>query len=304
MKKIHSIQICEHSNEELLPDFSSGFPYLATCAELDKYIDATVPWHWHRTVELFYMESGTLEYRTPNGTWIFPAGSGGFVNANILHTSKVIPSDTHTIQLLHLFDPDLLSGGKGTLLDYKYILPLTTATNLEMLSLSPDIPQQAAMLQQIRTSFDLDEKAWGYEFQLRQHLTNIWLALLELSHPTENRRAVTTADEQKLKDMMLFIQNHYGETLTVDQIAREALISKRSCFRLFQSILHMTPVEYLTSHRLHKACQMLIESDLPITQIAYLCGLGTSSYFSKLFHAHFQCTPTQYRKTWHDCDIF
>lgn len=160
------------------------------------------------------------------------------------------------------------------------------------------------MLQQIRTSFDLDEKAWGYEFQLRQHLTNIWLALLELSHPTENRRAVTTADEQKLKDMMLFIQNHYGETLTVDQIAREALISKRSCFRLFQSILHMTPVEYLTSHRLHKACQMLIESDLPITQIAYLCGLGTSSYFSKLFHAHFQCTPTQYRKTWHDCDIF
>ena len=47
--------------------FSADFPYIATRAELDKYTEPFVPWHWHSSVELFYMESGALEYTTPNG---------------------------------------------------------------------------------------------------------------------------------------------------------------------------------------------------------------------------------------------
>lgn len=78
MINIQGIKLIEGSNEELLPDFSPDFPYIATCAKLDKYIYPMVPWHWHSTVELFYMESGCLEYTTPNGKWVFPAGSGGF----------------------------------------------------------------------------------------------------------------------------------------------------------------------------------------------------------------------------------
>ena len=117
MQNIRSIQIHEESNEELLPGFSQDFPYIASCAELDKYIEPAIPWHWHRTVELFYMESGTLEYTTPNGKWTFPAGSGGFVNSNVLHTSRVVPSGEETIQLLHLFDSELLAGVQASQID-------------------------------------------------------------------------------------------------------------------------------------------------------------------------------------------
>ena len=111
---IRNIQIAENSNEEILPGFSSDFPYIASCAELDKYNNAYVPWHWHRTVELFIVESGTLEYTTPNGKYVFTAGTGGFINSNILHTSKVLQSEEQTIQLLHLFETELLSGGFAT----------------------------------------------------------------------------------------------------------------------------------------------------------------------------------------------
>ena len=85
MKNIQSIELNDSSKEELLPGFSADFPYIATCAELDRYLEPLVPWHWHPTVELFYMKSGSLEYTTPHGKWIFSAGSGGFVNANVLH---------------------------------------------------------------------------------------------------------------------------------------------------------------------------------------------------------------------------
>ena len=302
MQNIRSIQIHEESNEELLPGFSLDFPYIASCAELDKYIEPATPWHWHRTVELFYMESGTLEYTTPNGKWTFPAGSGGFVNSNVLHTSRVVPSGEETIQLLHLFDSELLAGVQASQIDAKYIRPLTSATGIEMIALSNDIPQQAALLEKIRMAFDLDEDSWGYEFALRHQLTEIWLALLELVRGDLESNPKFNASDEKMKAMMRFIHSHYQESISVEDIAKEAHISKRVCFRLFQENLHMTPVEYMTGYRLRKACQRLADTKEPITQIAYNCGLGSCSYFGKVFREHYGCTPAAYRKSWHDCD--
>lgn len=302
MKNIQSIQLIEGSNEEMLPGFSPNFPYIASCAELYKYIEPIVPWHWHRTVELFYMKSGTLEYTTPNGKWVFPAGSGGFVNSNILHTSKVVPSGEETVQLLHLFEPELLSGGQSSRIDTKYIRPLTTAAGIEMIVLSTDDPKQSELLKKIRAVFDLDEDSWGYEFALRGQLAEIWLALFELARPAMQLRSGAKDSDEKMKAMMRYIHAHYQEPIPVDQLAKEAHISKRVCFRLFRENLHVSPVEYMTSYRLRKACQRLAETDEPITQIAYSCGLGSSSYFGKLFREHFGSTPAEYRRKWHDCD--
>ena len=300
MKNIQSIQLVKGSNEELLPGFSPDFPYIASRALLDHYLEPATPWHWHRTVELFCMESGTLEYTTPNGKWVFPAGSGGFVNSNILHTSKIIPSGGETVQLLHLFEPELLSGGQASRIDTKYIRPLTAAAGIEMIVLSPDDAVQAELLKKIRAVFDLDEDSWGYEFTLRQQLTEIWLALFELARPEMEQRFIARDSDEKMKAMMRYIHAHYPDTISVDQLAKEAHISKRVCYRLFHENLHMSPVGYMTGYRLRKACQRLAETDEPITQIAYNCGLGSSSYFGKLFREQFGGTPTAYRKEWHN----
>lgn len=302
MQNIRSIQIHEESNEELLPGFSQDFPYIATCAELDKYIEPATPWHWHRTVELFYMESGILEYTTPNRKWTFSAGSGGFINSNVLHASKVIPSGEETIQLLHLFDSELLAGVQTSRIDTKYIRPLTSALGIEMIALSNDVPQQAALLEKIRKAFELDEDSWGYEFSLRHQLTEIWLELFEIVRGDLESSPKLNPSDEKMKSMMRFIHSHYHEPISVEDIAKEAHISKRGCFRLFQENLHMTPLEYMTSYRLRRACQRLTDTNESITQIAYNCGLGSSSYFGKVFRERYGCTPAAYRKDWHDCD--
>ena len=58
LKTISSIEIHAGSREELLPDFAPDFPYIASHAE---FVGRFVPWHWHKAVELFYMQSGALE---------------------------------------------------------------------------------------------------------------------------------------------------------------------------------------------------------------------------------------------------
>lgn len=90
MKNISDIKFHTGSKEELLPDFAEDFPYIASKVCLDKHIGHFVPWHWHKAVELFYVQSGSLEYHTPNTKIIFPAGSGGMVNSNILHMTSAL----------------------------------------------------------------------------------------------------------------------------------------------------------------------------------------------------------------------
>ncbi|WP_204162771.1 hypothetical protein [Sporofaciens musculi] len=53
MKMIQKFEFHAESREERLPNFDSDFPYIMSCAELDKYIGQFVPWHWHKAVELF-----------------------------------------------------------------------------------------------------------------------------------------------------------------------------------------------------------------------------------------------------------
>ena len=102
--------------------------------------------------------------------------------------------------------------------------------------------------------------------------------------------------------MLRYIQQHYSEELSAEDLARSAHVSRRVCFRLFQEKLHTTPNAYLRSFRLRKACRMLTATGESITQIAYACGLGSASYFGKVFRERFGCTPAEYRKKWHDCD--
>lgn len=290
MKHIRSIRLNEVSREELLPGFSADFPYIATRAELGSY---EVPWHWHKTAELFIVESGTVEYTTPGGSWRFPAGCGGYLNPNVLHRSRVVPGSGETVQLLHLFAPALLSGGAGNRLEQKFILPLT-ASPLELLPL--DAAEQGALLAAIHRAFALDDDAWGYEFSLREELTAIWRQLLVLARPYLQQTPRVRESDGQIKSMLRYINEHYAQDIPVDRLAEAGHVSRRTCFRLFRETLHMPPLEVMRGLRLQEAARLLAESDRSVTDIALSCGFDSASYFGKLFAERYGCPPGQYRK--------
>lgn len=284
-----SISFKQNSREELLPEFSPDFPYTGSKAYLNEY---DVPWHWHKAVELFYVESGALNYHTPNGTMHFPQGSGGLVNSGILHAST--PKSDNTIQLLHLFDPSFLGGYAGSRIEHKYIAPIVTSPSLEILPLYPDDPGSPEILRDIQRSFTLSPRDFGYELRLRDLLSQIWLSLLTLPHPTQAKEIIS---DDKIKVMLIFIHDHFSDKLTIADIAAAAFVSERECYRLFRRILHTTPLDYLRDYRLQAARQLLAESSESVTAIAQRCGFGSSSAFGKLFREKFGATPAEYRRS-------
>ena len=52
--------------------------------------------------------------------------------------------------------------------------------------------------------------------------------------------------------------------------------------------------------RLQAACQMLARSEMSLTEIGRASGLGSGSYFGKLFREAMGCTPSEYRRGWQD----
>lgn len=133
MKTIRTIELSGSTRQERLPGFAEDFPYIASWAETGQYNGGMVPWHWHPVVELFYMYSGSLVYETPQGTRTFGPGSGGLVNANVLHSTRNLPGD-RVVSWIHLFEPSLLGGSVGSRIEQKYLVPITANPALELLA--------------------------------------------------------------------------------------------------------------------------------------------------------------------------
>lgn len=303
MKSVQKIEFYTGSKEEMLPGFTDDFPYIASRAELDKYPGRFVPWHWHRAVELFYMESGSVEYSTPRGKIQFPAGSGGMVNANVLHMTRAASRVEKNSQILHIFDTSLLAGEQGSRIERQYISPIITVPQIEVIPIFPGSKAQDDILKLILEAFQLPADGFGYEMRMRDALSEIWLLLFELSRPMLEQGGETGRNNDKIKLMMIYIHEHYPEKISIQELASSAYLSERECFRVFHDYLHMTPVEYIKSYRLQKACQMLTKGRESVTEVSHACGLGSSSYFGKVFREYAGCTPLEYRRKWQDCDI-
>ena len=254
-------------------------------------------------MNFFNVESGSVEYDTPKGKILFPSGSGGMVNSNVLHMTKAISQCERNVQLLHIFDVSLLAGEQGSRIEQKYITPVITAVQIEIIPLFPGNREEEKNLKLLIDSFRLSSDEFGYEIKLREALTQIWLMLFELSSSMREKKDGYSKSNDKIKLMMIYIHEHYREKISIADLAAAAYLSERECYRVFHDCLHMTPVEYITSYRLQVACQMLAKSQETVTFISHECGLGSSSYFGKVFREYAHCSPIEYRKKWQNSDI-
>ena len=295
MEKRKNLLFKENSKEEYLPGYSKEFPYISSYVELDKFPRRYAPWHWHDTLELFYVKSGVIEYYTPQGKSVFTSGMGGLINSNVLHMTKLQPDTSDNVQLIHLFDASFIAGERGSVVEQKYVRPLISDVGTELVVFSPEEENAKQILELLRESFTLSDNEMGYEIRLRNILSEIWIRILQLVEQKKMTDSNVREPNNQIKQMMMYVQEHYAEKITVAQVAGAAFLSERACYRIFQTYLHTSPTMYIRSNRLQMACQMLTQNDYAIGEIGEACGLGSSSYFGKVFKEEVGCTPLEYR---------
>lgn len=104
-------------------------------------------------------------------------------------------------------------------------------------------------------------------------------------------------DEEFMKKCTDIILNNIEDSeFSVSTLAQELGMSRTSVFTKIKGIIGMTPNDFIKITRLKKACRMMIEGEYRVTEIGFLVGFSSSSYFAKCFQKQFGMLPTEFLK--------
>lgn len=263
-----------------------------------------VPWHWHKESEFIYIAEGCGEFLASDDSFLLYEGEALFINSEVMHSFHIAPGYDNCIFYSIVFDPEILIHPSHTLMYAKYIYPLTQDSNVRGYSLGQLIKIPNLKLSDISEIYTMNkQELFGYELYTRGFLTQIWLYILnEIKYRQESAEMISdtkaSLDENRTKDAIHFIEEHYMETITLDDIAGSIHLSKSECCRCIKRCMHMSPFEYLMRFRILKSAQLLTttHTQISIADLAQAVGINSSSYFNKLFKKYMGCTPSQYKK--------
>ena len=102
-----------------------------------------------------------------------------------------------------------------------------------------------------------------------------------------------------LGELRAWALRHLDEPLSVDQMAREACMSRRTLIRRFHDETGLPPMQWLLGARIDRARELLEASDAPMGIVARRSGLGTPANLRTLFKRHTGVPPSAYRSTFH-----
>ena len=83
---------------------------------------------------------------------------------------------------------------------------------------------------------------------------------------------------------------------SIDHLAAAMNISRSSLYRKIKSMSSLSPNEFIRLCRLRHAAKLLDEGEYRISEICYLVGFNSPSYFTKCFQQQFNMTPKEYKK--------
>lgn len=99
-----------------------------------------------------------------------------------------------------------------------------------------------------------------------------------------------------LQDAVQYIEEHFHEHIEQSQIARHCGMTPFRFSRLFKQTYQLGFVEFVLAKRMEKADELLCNSQMPITSIAYTVGFQDPSYFTRAFKQYFGCCPSEFRR--------
>ncbi len=265
-----------------------NYPLLIEYANLSSYPDFRAINHWHDDFEFTYIFDGQMEYNVNGNIITLSKGEGIFVNSKQMHFG--FNSKHHECLFLCLvFKPTLLCINSS--FEEEYVKPIIN-NSLPFLKLSERDLSQKMILSTLLTLRDRKQS----RLAIQAKLFAIWDNLYQLLPNTQKNILEKNNDFSLLKSMLIFIESNYQHKLTLADLVKKFGTSKSKIIKLFNRYLQQTPIEYLNSFRIKKACQLLSSTGLAITEIGFRVGFNDSSYFAKTFKQKMRKTARDYRK--------
>ena len=102
-------------------------------------------------------------------------------------------------------------------------------------------------------------------------------------------------ERERLNKVIRYIEKHYTEVISVQELADLLNLSKGRIEHLFRAAIGISPLQYINEFRLKKAVNLIKGSDSALTEIALAVGFGDYNHFGSLFKKYYGCMPSQLR---------
>ena len=285
----------EKDQKEIKKHGNYEFPVHLSLEKIQSYEQDSFPWHWHPEIELTWIMSGQIEYFVNDKKYLLKEGEGLFCNSNSLHSGYM--KDGKDCNYLSVtFHPRFIYGYENSLLQTKYVDFITSNESWHSLMLGTETDWHQDIIGQIQDIYQMSKTPPpDYELKVHLILAGIWqrLYLYYVSLPVSGYRPKKHL--ARLKDILSFVQEHYAQELTLDEIAEHVNICKSECCRFFKKYMKMTIFEYILFLRVQNSLPLLREGE-SVTKIASMTGFSTPAYYGQIFKRYMGCSPSKYRR--------
>lgn len=248
--------------------------------------------HWHDEVEFIYVTKGSMLYIVEGEVLTLTEGQGLFINSRRLHVAAS-DHDTPCEFICVILHPMLLCASKYV--DRNYVEPIIRNSSLKYLRLNQDVEWQKEVLNDIEKIYDATNIE-APELTMQLLFFSIWRHIYIQGKATVIEHIKSNHHLNTLKDMISFIQQHYQEKISLEDISAAGNVGKTMCTKLFSTYVNRTPFEFLKDYRIEQSIDLLKDTDLSITDISYETGFSSPSYFGECFRSSLGCSPLEYRK--------
>ena len=115
--------------------------------------------------------------------------------------------------------------------------------------------------------------------------------------PAPSDIVITSLDEKLIEKAIKYVEDNISRSdLSVEELSRELGMSRVHLYKKMLQITGKTPIEFIRVIRLKRAAQLLRDSQLHVSEIAFQVGFNNTKYFSRYFKEEFGVLPSAYQE--------
>lgn len=238
--------------------------------------------HTHNYTELFYIIGGDGKFQIDDELFPVSANQLVVVNPNVNHTE--VSHDSHPLEYI-------VVGVEG--------LELKSTENQDGRFSVFSFPASDGILFCMQSILrELQNRYSEYETVCQAYMEILIIRLTRQAEFSTVSLPPKPNLNRQCASVRRYIDAHYKEKLTLEQLAGEANVNKYYLAHAFKMEFGVSPISYMNACRVKESKRLLVETDWSLIQIAAMLGYSSPSYFSQSFHRAEGISPQAYRKAY------
>ena len=237
--------------------------------------------HTHNHTELFFIVSGKGQFLIQDQVFPVDVNNLVIINPNVPHTEASLNAQPLEYIVLGIDGIELAtkenSNGQFCILDH-----------FESVDIS-------SCLRNILREMEL--KNTGHMDVCQAYMEILIIRLMRNTNLAVQTPPQVISGNSQCAAVRRYIDLHFKEPLTLEQLSEEAHINKYYLSHAFKREYGVSPINYMISRRIDESKYLLAETDLSMSQIAHALGFSSLSYFSQVFRKSQQISPMEFRQS-------